>query len=54
MKCGGRVSKVRRRGSKLDVQAFPWTPAEALVMNWLFVGVWLFELEVKGPGRDVG
>lgn len=54
MKCSGRAFKVRPRGSKLEVQAFPWTPAEALEMTWLLVGIWLFELGVKGTGRDVG
>lgn len=54
MKCNGRAFKVRPRGSKLEVQAFSWTLAEALEMTWLFVGVWLFGLAVKGTDRDVG
>lgn len=54
MKCSGRVFKVRPRGSKLEVQVFPWTRAEALEMTCLLVVVWLFGLGVKGTGRDVG
>lgn len=54
MKCSGGAFTVRPRGFKLEAEDFPWTPAEALEMTWLPVGVWLFGLGVKGTGKDVG